>query len=145
MRDIVRETEERRENGARAHKEHDSDLCMLCHAYGADKRSLFVDCFYAIEEAVPEALDVREVEGIPDGYYLRICKSCRGALLGHLQEWRNERVARRSVPKDDDGGDAYDWPDATIPVRVRGAVVMMTPGQFEDHRAARAAEGERHD
>jgi len=31
-------------------EEHDEALCMLCGAYGNDKRSLLISCFYDISE-----------------------------------------------------------------------------------------------
>lgn len=139
LAELFAERDEARRQGADRFHNHDTDLCMLCHAYGEDKRSLFIDCFYAVDEVVPEALDIAEVEG-RQGYYLRICKSCRAALLGRLREWRDERVARRDIPKDHDGEDE-DWDaEADIPVRINGAVVMLTREQFDEYQAKRAAE-----
>lgn len=105
--DLIERTQQRRNRDKERYEQHDSDLCMLCGAYGADKRSLFISCFYEVSEVVPEAIDLFEVEGMEKrGYYLRICKTCRRHLLQHLQEWRKERVARREIPKDHDG---YEW------------------------------------
>jgi len=36
---------------------------VLCGAYGSDKRSLFLDCFYAVNEVVPEANIPVRMEG----------------------------------------------------------------------------------
>lgn len=132
---ILSETKERRENGQRLFAESDPDLCMLCDAHGADKRGLFIDCFYAIYEAVPEALDIALVEDPRGrGYYLCICKSCRGRLLGHLRAWADECRSYRGLPNDHDGGFLIENPDATIPVRVDGRVVMMTPDEYKEWR-----------
>jgi len=142
--DILEKTRIRRERDARRFAALDSDLCMLCGAYGADKRSLFVECGYAVEEAVPEAIDLFAVENEAlrnRGYYLLLCKSCRGALLQHMQEWRNERVALRGAPKDHDG---YDWLDdeeieSMVPVLVNDVPVFMTPEQYAEYQEKRAA------
>lgn len=137
---MIEESKARREAGAKAFAEHDKDLCMLCHAYGADKRSLFIDCFYAIYEAVPEALDISGVEPRLErgrGYYLRLCKSCRGRLIGHLRLWREECVALRGVPKNHDGGLDDEDPEKNVPVRIDGAIVMMTEEEWRAWRAAR--------
>src|SRR5438132_14152150 len=66
LRDFIAEAEERRARDAEAFATRDHDLCMLCDAYGADKRSLFIDCGYAIYEVVQEALDIRGVEPKPE-------------------------------------------------------------------------------
>lgn len=139
---MIRETNDRRASDARRFNDHDRDLCMLCGAYGADKRSLLIYCGYVVAEAVPEAIDIHDVEAVharhKDGYFLRICKSCRAALLGHLEQWRNERAALRDRPKDHDGHvyDAFaEYVGETIPVRIHGAVVTMTPEQFEEYKS----------
>lgn len=134
IEDIMSRTKQRRKEDAQRFEEHDEDLCMLCGAYGPDKRSLFISCFYAIEEVVPEAIDLAEVEGIDyPGYYLLICKTCRAELLGQLEKWRKKRVARRTYPKDSDGYED-NLPYGMIPVRVNGITVMMTQEQLNEHR-----------
>lgn len=83
----------------------DEARCMLCGAYGTDKRSLIVECMYDVQEAIPEALDLHFVEGRLQGrgYYLRICKPCRSGFLKMLHDWANTRKALRSLPKTHDG------------------------------------------
>lgn len=133
IEDIIKETERRRAHDAERYAAHDPDLCMLCHAYGADKRSLFVACGYAVYEAVPEAISLHACpnEVLRNrGYYLLLCKSCRSRLLGHMQQWRDECVALRGQPKDHDGHIEDDDPERNIPVRVNGAVVMMTTEEY---------------
>jgi hypothetical protein len=123
----------RRAGDAEKYEAHDEDLCMLCGAYGADKRSLRITCLYAIHEVVPEALELTDVPG-PDrwhGYYLRICKSCRGRLLDHLGAWRNECVSMREVPKNHDGAPEDTPPGRDIPVRINGRTVMMALEEYE--------------
>lgn len=83
------------------------DKCMLCEVEGPDMRGLYVSCGYAVHEAVPEMIDtwlVKEPVGVPF-WYLRICKSCRGAFLQHLATWADERKQRRGLEMTTDGGD----------------------------------------
>ena len=123
LEELIKKTEARRKADALRYKKLDSDLCMLCHAYGQDKRSLFISCFYAIEESVPEAIDLSLCgDGLKErGYYLRLCKSCRSSLLEHLEEWANKRRDLRGVPKDHDG-DLEDDAGGGAFVRIYGAV-----------------------
>jgi hypothetical protein len=39
-------------------KTRNTDTCELCYAEGPDKRSLFIRCFYAVDEVLPEAKGV---------------------------------------------------------------------------------------
>lgn len=142
--DILKESAERRERDAKRFAEMDTDLCMLCHAYGDDKRGLFIRCGYAVYEAVAEALDVTNVpafEPIKGGYFLNICKHCRAELLIHMHTWADDMRRRRDVPKDHDGSDDSDYDAALIPVRMNGVTVMLTESQFEEYQR-RAASGD---
>ena len=141
LKDPLNEIRGRRARDAKRFEQLDGDTCQLCDARGADKRSLFLSCFYAIQEVLPEAIDMRWIDGYEErGYFLRICKSCRARLLGHLRQWREECVALRELPKDHDGYADEEYvlvihdPRATIPVRVDGAVIYMTPEQHEQYR-----------
>lgn len=131
---------ERRKSDAERLEKSDGDLCMLCHAYGADKRSLYISCLYAMNEVVPEMIDLTDTDRKQHGYYLRICKSCRGSLLGHIADWAEERRDRRSMPKDHDGDELYpgdDDEDEVFYVRIHGVAVPMTPEQFKVWKAER--------
>lgn len=138
MQDHFDEITQRNLEDAQAFKDHDQDLCMLCHAYGADKRSLFVSCLYDVREVVPEFLNLSKVEDetLRDrGFYLRICKVCRSRLLAALSSWANESREIRDVAKDHDGYRLDGWDeDATIPVRINGATVMLTEEQYAQYR-----------
>jgi len=135
IQDILEQTRKRNEDDAKRFEALDHDLCMLCHAHGADKRSLIISCGYDVSEAVPDAISLRLVEGLEErGWYLRICKSCRAALLGALAEWWNGRIPLRSVPKNHDGYLVSERIDACIPVRQHGAITMMTPPEWEQYR-----------
>jgi hypothetical protein len=127
--------QERRQADAARWAEMDSALCMLCHAHGADKRTLFLSCFYQLPEVIPEIIDLFDLgEPLKDkGYALRICKSCRGDFLGMLKEWRDRRLARRPLPKDHDGEEVYAVEDAdrNIPYRTHGRTEMMTRSEYD--------------
>ena len=134
----------RRAHDAERYATHHDDLCMLCHAYGSDKRSLFLRCLYAVNEAVPEAIDTFAVETLPEAlrgfYYLRICKSCRGRLLGHLRDWRGECMVMRPVLKDHDGSPELESEEPLVPVRIDGAIVRMTQEDYERWKLETSAE-----
>lgn len=131
----MQQEDERRLRDAERCQQLDGDLCQLCEAHGPDKRSLFIDCFYAFHEVVPEAIDLLLVEKQNDskhasGYYLRICKSCRGRLLDMLRDWRDDCVSLRGVLKDHDGNIEDEREGADIPVRINGRIVMMTLAEY---------------
>ena len=133
---MIAEMEARRAADAKRYEGADEALCMICWAYGNDKRSLFLSCFYAVHEAIPEAIDLASCgEKLKDrGYYLRICKSCRASLLDHLRRWADERRTLRDTPKDHDGHIDYANPEANIPVRIDGAIVMLNRAIGEPER-----------
>jgi hypothetical protein len=132
--DYIRQVKARREKDARRYAELDEDTCMLCNAQGPDMRSLFVSCFYSIEEVLPEAISMHDVPDAPDprAYYLRICKTCRASFLSKLAEWWNERSEWRDIAKDSDGSPEICY--GTIPVRINGAIVMMSEEQYEEYQ-----------
>lgn len=112
--------------------EHDDDLCMLCHAYGADKRSLHISAFYRLTEFIPELIDLRDVEDTDkDTYYLRICKHCRAELFRHLKEWRKEAVDRRDKVKNHDGRVLDNQMGDQIYIRRNGESIPVTRQQYE--------------
>jgi hypothetical protein len=126
IQQMITKSEKQRKDDAETFKGLDEDICMLCHAKGEDKRSLFINCFYDIKEVIPEALD------LTDNYFLRICKSCRGELLGKLKEWRNEMIYRRELPKDSDGNPEETDPEKNIPIRINGAIRLITREEFDN-------------
>ena len=131
LKEIFAREDARREHDAVRYKELDDDLCQLCHAHGGDKRSLHISCLYAIHEVVPEAIDLWACDPSGQGYYLRICKACRGRLLDMLSFWRDECVNLRAVPKDEDGNIEQE---GDIPVRINGRIVMMTEEQYDTYK-----------
>lgn len=131
----------RRAEDAERFKNLDDDLCQVCWAYGADKRSLFVSCFYDVKEVVPEFIDLHSCEGMEDRknfYYLRICKTCRARFLMALKEWFDGRVQARDLPKDHDGYVESDNPERRIPYRINGATVLLTADEYTEIKARRS-------
>jgi hypothetical protein len=135
LTDYVASLEGQADADAERWQQHDMDTCMLCGASGPDKRSLFISCFYAISEVVPEAINLRKVPD-PDfsgrGYYLRICKACRGSLLGHLAMWRHERLSLRGTPMDDDGNAEPESGQAVFYIRQHGATIAVPVPSEQD-------------
>ena len=114
------------------HDVQDNNLCMLCHAYGADKRSLNISAFYRLTEFIPELIDLKNVDSTDkDTYYLRICKHCRAKLFQKLSEWRKEAISRRDEVKNHDGQLLENRTDDKIYVRINGESVPMTKEQYE--------------
>lgn len=131
MFDFVQRAIDRNQADARRFAVLEEDVCQLCGATGPDKRSLRINCFYDVSEVIPEAINLNKVEGEAGGWYLRICKSCRGGLLGHLRTWRNEMLAKRGEAMDSDGRPEDEDPERTIPMRVNGATVMMARAEYD--------------
>ncbi len=138
---MIADSKRQREQDALRFKELDSELCMCCHAYGEDKRSIWIDCFYEIKEVVPDAIDISGVEPLPEnhkrGYYLRVCKSCRSRFLGKMQDWWEEGVDLRDLSKDHDGHAEDQDPTRNIPTRVNGALVMLTREEWDTRNPGR--------
>ena len=115
------------------YKNLDLDECMLCHAHGEDMRSFFFSCVWDFGKSMEEPIDTGEINDLKfNGYYLRICKSCRSELIGHIQQWRDDMVSRRGLPKDEDGNLEEFNPETDIPIRVNGAIRMITLDQWNE-------------
>lgn len=139
--DYLMKVDEKRKQDAEKYMSMDSDLCMLCGAYGNDKRSLYIRTGYEMKEAVEELLDTKDVEELPESirgfYYLNMCKSCRASLLGHMRDWAIERRAMRGRPMDHDGNSETEEPERNIPVRIDGGIRMMTMDEYTAWREGR--------
>ena len=131
--DYVKKIKDKQAKSLKIWQKHDQDICMLCGAHGGDKRSLWIQCMYAVDEVVPEALDM---SGVPDfrdrGYYLLICKSCRAELLLYLERWRNHMISRKGMLMDHDGNLEDTRPEANIPMRINGAIRMLTMEEYDE-------------
>lgn len=126
-----------READAKRFVESDGDLCMVCGAYGADKRSVIIETGYQMKEITERFIDLHLVEGRLNerGFYLRICKMCRGELLGALRSWFESRrdLSERYQLNHDGYIEDEEWRDdaRNIPVRIDGRTVMMNPEEYE--------------
>lgn len=140
MHDYIEQQAAKRKADAERYAALDEDECQLCGAHGEDKRSFIASCFYDMQEVVPEFISLREVEGTLQGrgFYLRLCKDCRGKMLSALKEWADKCRAKRGQPMDHDGHLEDNREDAIVPVRINGAIVMLTPEEFEQRRAESA-------
>lgn len=130
-----RDAQDRRDQ--EAFEQVDEEVCMLCEAKGEDKRTLRIDCFYDIKEAIPEALSLIYVKG-EKGYYLNICKDCRGELLLLLSEWRERMLLKRPLQKDSDGHPYETDHERNIPVRQYGAIKMMSYEEYMQYENAKS-------
>lgn len=133
FRQRIKDANDRRAADAQRFAILDLDHCMMCDAHGPDMRTLLMRCFYAIEEVVPEAIALCDVPNaeLPNGYLLRICKTCRGGFLDHLGQWRTECLARKDQPKDEDGEVEVSDPERNIPVRRNGTIRWLTKTEWE--------------
>lgn len=133
IHDLLERTKAQRTADAKAFAELDENLCMLCQAYGPDKRGFSISCGYEVKEVIPEALDLAYVENL-SGYYLRVCKGCRGALLEGLKKAADQRRGMRAEGLDSDGESLnLDYEEAIF-VRINGANVCMTRDQFNFYK-----------
>ncbi len=97
-----------------------SRFCPICNRPETDMRHVGVECGYAVPEFVPGIKKNMLPEG-PALYVQTCCKSCRADFLEMFGQWaRGDLVTPEG--------------DGTIPVRVGGAVRMMTDAQYADYR-----------
>ena len=102
---MFEEVTTRRLEDAERFKNLNQEECMLCYAKGGDMRSFIVSALYNIGEIIREAIDLHDVEGSlkEKGWYLRTCKSCRGALLTALGKAADECREKQNWEVDSDG------------------------------------------
>lgn len=96
-----------------------TDVCKRCGDLGPDLRTLSVDCFYDLTETGIPFFERKASDKDGTLYRLRFCKSCRSDFISMLSEWF-------FTPRNDGEG--------TIPVRVNGAVRMLTSEQLKAYR-----------
>ncbi len=69
----------------RASFQKEGEECQRCHAVGPDRRTLWMACFYAMEETgLP--FD-KKASGDREFYTLRVCKTCRADWMQFLGLW----------------------------------------------------------
>ena len=124
--------DEQRKEDLKSFQNLDEDLCMGCNAHGSDKRGLFLDCFYDIQEIIPESLDLF-LHTTLRGHYLHICKNCRTEFLTRLEEWWEECKERRGTSMDHDGNPEIYAGEALIPVRENGITKFIKPEDWKEY------------
>ena len=106
MRSFLEEANQRRQRDKIRWETLNRDMCMVCETEGFDRRTLLVDCFYALNEASEKFIDLHLVEGLT-GFALRICKGCRARFMQHLAAWINEKGRLADSHLDDNGIFSY--------------------------------------
>jgi hypothetical protein len=97
--------------------------CVRCGVTDdPDLRTLWMACFYAMEELAIPFEDTKL--GERRFYTLRVCKGCRASWLAAIEAWFSEK------PETED-----DDPEADIPIRERGVTHMITREEWERRRS----------
>ena len=99
------------------------EKCQICGVDGPDLRTLKLSYFYQLDEISDKfQLDA-------DGnFQITTCKQCRGDFLHLTGKWTSGELAALREKHQSD-------PDRTIPVRVQGRTVMMTPEEYSEHQS----------
>jgi hypothetical protein len=84
----------------------DPEICQRCNESDHDRRTLWMSCFYAMEEL---DLPFRQKKITPNGYdsgrtfyLLTVCKSCRADWMAQIKTWFNSKPE-----KVDENGDCF--------------------------------------
>lgn len=144
------------------------EVCDRCKKEGHDRRTLYMACFYAMEELKVPFQQVTVGAGETAGrhfYTLRVCKDCRASWMGAIEHWflsGREKPACSDVSESCVGESthmALQWwlernpcpnaivevcvsrsrpepEEATIPIRERGAVRMITQTEWNQRYGA---------
>lgn len=114
-----------------------SERCDRCRNEGSDRRSLWMACFYAMEELrVPFKkscliLSTNEngKSATRDFYTLRVCKRCRADWMQAIQQWFGD------IPSGEDGDADVPEPDTGIGtgiyIRRNGMNVEITREEWD--------------
>lgn len=107
--------------------------CEVCGQDGNDRRTVAIDMLYDLTEAGLRELP--RTSGAPRRYGARVCKDCRGDLIGLLRLWRQGKMRNRvddPAPDVDAVGN-----ERNIPVRQDGRTVMLSLSEYETWRSTR--------
>lgn len=109
--------------------------CAVCGEVGQDRRTLRISHGYELREVSEKFERTQILESSPDSrlsdplpaWKLTTCKECRADLMGLLRRWieSGSAVDRRWISSD---------PERNIPVRIDGAIVMMTREEYDQWR-----------
>lgn len=72
------------------------EICQRCGEKDYDRRTLWMSCFYAMEELkIP--FDEKEIgDGKQHFYLLRVCKDCRAGWMSAIKTWFETRPVKES-------------------------------------------------
>lgn len=94
------------------------EMCDKCKQVGKDLRTLWMACFYAMDELNVPFL--QQQVGDRNFFTLRVCKDCRASWLKTIEIWFNTPVPTKTTEG--------------IPVRINGAVEFLSPEEYEKYR-----------
>lgn len=70
------------------------EICQRCGTNDYDNRTLWMKCFYAMEEL---NIPFNHITLESDLFYtLRVCKDCRGDWMTAIKTWFNDKPVRES-------------------------------------------------
>lgn len=72
--------------------------CQKCKEVDYDRRSLWMSCFYSMEElGLPfTQLAIEDKKGMKNKFYtLRVCKNCRSDWMNAIKDWFNRSPVNR--------------------------------------------------
>ena len=106
-----------------------------------DHRTVRISMLYDLAEAGLRTLERMQIVQNADGtqvgsgsliqtFGARVCKDCRGDLIGLLRRWKNGEFHEPEVEWDD----VHNEP-RNIPVRVDGRTVMVSHSEWKDLEA----------
>ena len=70
--------------------------CQRCKKIGEDRRTLWMACFYAMDELW---LPFKKIESSDKGmfYTLTVCKNCRASWMEAIKDWFNKGEVKEIV------------------------------------------------
>lgn len=106
------------------------ETCQRCHDIGEDRRTLWMACFYEMNELkVP--FEMVEVGG-KRFYTLRVCKVCRGEWMSAIKKWFTD-------PKQEEAR------DSGIFIRENGATIQISESEWYRRNPGREPVRVKHD
>lgn len=70
------------------------EICQRCNEKELDRRTLWMACFYAMEEL---GLPFKQMKAGDQNFFtLRVCKACRADWMRAIQKWFNEKPVKES-------------------------------------------------
>lgn len=98
------------------------EACQRCHEVDEDRRTLWMACFYEMDELkLPFTHEVLQTHIQDNGkkfYTLRVCKECRADWMGAIQSWFHD--GKRDMPSCGSG----------IYIRRNGATIEVTDEEW---------------